>query len=101
MNTLEGAVPSPDAVAGFHVAVEGGQTKAGDFAGRQKHAFGQAELHLAGLQVGDDDDLFADDVGRFISLLDSREDLAQAALAKIDQQEAVCRLQAPFRHDGR
>ena len=56
-------------------------------AGGEDHPFGQAELHLARLQVGDDHDLAADEHRRIgVVGAQAGEDLAQAAFAEVDHQ---------------
>ena len=67
-----------DGVAGEEVAVEGGDAEAlGAAAAGADHAFGEAEFHPAGLEVGDADQLAAHQLlGIGIGLANAGEDVA-------------------------
>ena len=55
-------------------------------AGRQHHAFADAEFHLARCQVGDQDGVLADQVFRLVGAGYAAEDVARFAFAHIQRQ---------------
>ena len=82
-----------DAHAGLGAFVEGEEEDVG-FAGADggDHAFGEAEFHLAGLEIGDHDDETADEGFGFVGGFDAGEDLAAdvAAEAEGELEEFFC-----------
>ena len=77
-------------VAGLGISGRGDDAEfRGVGAGGEHHAFGDAEAHLAGLEVGEDHDKFAvEHRGVGVRSADAREDVARAEWA-----EAECELE--------
>src|SRR5688572_9084558 len=79
-------LPDRHAGQGAGIGVEQGQRAAVE-AGREDHAFAQAEAHLARRQVGDEDDLAAHQHLRLgVAAADTGEDLPLAELAGVEQE---------------